>query len=131
MSWLDGVQQKESILAVFTEKAPSIASVRVHEITFHRDGPTIQLRLDLRDFPDPAPEKWAQAGHNTVQIKLSLDVVRQVTLDGWSLDNVGPMDIAPLEPSGFSVKFTSGAHTFRAVCDFISVTGISAHHSPK
>lgn len=83
---------------------------------------------ELQEAP---PAKWTQAGHNTVQIKLSLDVVRKATLDGWSLDNVGPLDIVPLEPRGFSVKFTSEANTLRAVCDFISVVGISAHCAPK
>jgi hypothetical protein len=127
MTWLDLVDRAEAIRAVFMEAEPSLDAVRLHEVVFHQDGPTVTLRFDLAEFPAIPPPKWLKAKHNTVQMKLALDVVSEVKLEGWTRNNVGKIELRPRWPKGFVVEFGSNSSKLMVICDFVRIDSISAY----
>ncbi|MCU6243896.1 immunity 50 family protein [Enterobacter asburiae] len=52
---------------MFNEEEPSLYNVDIHDIVFHRDGPCISIRFNLRDYPSSPPKKWRLQKYNTIQ----------------------------------------------------------------
>ncbi|WP_437207222.1 Imm50 family immunity protein [Planctomicrobium sp. SH664] len=77
-----------SIRNLYTN-TPESTSVRLHEVTFFQDGPRISFRLDIHTFPDNPPKKWLAENFNRAQITISLIDIRNASIQGWGLDNVG------------------------------------------
>lgn len=126
--WLHSVDGAEGLRAIFKDVEPSLAAVRLHEVTLHQDGPTVVLRFDLAELPPAPPSKWQKAGLNTVQLKLSLEGVREVTLSGWSKNNVGPLVISDGDPEGLILEFTGEESKVRVACDIARVDRVSAYY---
>ncbi|MGW6574995.1 Imm50 family immunity protein [Streptomyces sp. NPDC054945] len=44
----------------------------VHEVRWHRDGPSFLIRFDLPAYPADPPDAWRRSGFTTVQVELAL-----------------------------------------------------------
>lgn len=126
--WTHSVDGAEGLRAIFKDVEPSLAAVRLHEVTLHQDGPTVVLRFDLAELPSAPPSKWQKAGLNTVQLKLALEGVRDVTMVGWGKNNVGPIEIRSAEPQGLEVAFTGEESRVRVTCDIARIDRVSAYY---
>jgi len=62
--------------------------VKVIELKLHHDGPRMELRADLSDFPDHPPAKWKANKFNAVQISLDFWGVQEVEILGWTSQNL-------------------------------------------
>ncbi|ASW01025.1 Imm50 family immunity protein [Paraburkholderia aromaticivorans] len=80
--WTDFLVDKRKVTFIYGEDFPSLDKVNVHDVTFHRDGPTVTFRIDLRDYPLSPPKNWVENKFNTVQIQLSCSGVRYSSLQG-------------------------------------------------
>ncbi len=127
MSWIDLVDRAEPIRAIFGTMVPQLEAVRLHEVILHQDGPTIFLRFDLAEFPEPAPVKWQKAAHNTVQVRLALDDVLETNVLGWTKNNIGRLSIEPRSPGAMFVEFASSDSTVRVVSKFVRIDRIDAY----
>lgn len=96
MNWIEVLDDARNVEAIYGDKVPSLRRVVLHEIRVHRDGPRVTLVIDLPDFPDRPPRKWAMQGFNTVQIALVMDGVVDLTMDGLSVDSVIDIDLAKI-----------------------------------
>jgi len=131
MTWLDGVDRAQALRALFPDGDPSLDAIHMHELTFHRDGPSLALRFDLPAYPSEPPEKWLQAGHNTVQVTLALDGVRSVTLEGWGRDISGKLELRPGAALGFDCNFVTEGCKLTATCDFVRIAHVSGYHKAE
>jgi hypothetical protein len=104
MAWLELVDDAQGVRALFPSGEPSLASVRLHEVTLHQDAATVYLRLDLDEYPKAPPEKWSTRGYNTVQIELALIDARRIFIQGWSPNNVGDLALSAGQ-NGVAVRF--------------------------
>jgi hypothetical protein len=127
MSWLEYVDRPNAIRAVFGATDPNLDALRLHEIVLHQDGPTVVLRFDLADYPAIAPPKWVVAGHNTVQVCFALAVVTDLSVQGWTLNNIGRLEVRPAGARGFTVEFVSSGSSLVAVCGFVRVDSVRAY----
>ena len=54
MDWLDIVGGAQAVRAVFGVQVPSLEVVRVYEVVFRQDGPSIVLKIDLSEYRKPS-----------------------------------------------------------------------------
>jgi hypothetical protein len=128
MSWIDVVDRVEVVRAVFGTRVPRLDAVRLHEVILHQDGPTVILRFDLPEFPEPAPVKWNEAGHNTVQVMLALDDVLETRVLGWTKNNVGSLSVSiPSTMGGVLVEFSASGSNLRLVSKFVRIERLTAY----
>ncbi|MFD4354299.1 Imm50 family immunity protein [Nocardia sp. NPDC058518] len=131
MSWVDALHEPRSIRGVFGAFTPSLDGVVLHEIRLHRDGPSVYLRFDFREFPTDPPRKWGAVGYNTVQVELCLYAVESVEVSELSTVSVIDLNISTIDRNGkVAVRaWTSGNSTTRlnVVAGSVSVAKVSAY----
>jgi hypothetical protein len=127
MTWLDSIENAEGVRAIFRALVPRLEAIRLHEVILQQDGPTVILRFDLAEFPELPPHKWIKAGHNTVQLKLALDVTSKITIEGWTRNNIGALHIVRSSPKGVCVEFRSDDSRLSVECEFARIDAISAY----
>ena len=62
MSWIELLTEAQFLSSLYTDSAPSLEVVVLHEVRLLRDGPAVTLRFDLHDFPASPPSKWSSQG---------------------------------------------------------------------
>lgn len=127
MDWVDLLDK-----AVFLRKlypvAPSLRKVRLFEVGLLSDeGPVVDIRFDLNEFPAAPPAKWVQACANTVQVRLMCIGVLDLELQGWTFNIVADIDIARSEDKGLIVTISAEGVRFRGVFEFIWVDSVSGY----
>jgi hypothetical protein len=100
-SWNDFLSNARALTSMYTD-APSF--LELHELTLHREGPRLDLRIQLDRFPDKAPKKWMEAQPNRLQVLLRLSGITDFAITGWSTSN-----------SIMSATFTGSPHEFSFV----------------
>ncbi|WP_105687512.1 Imm50 family immunity protein [Cronobacter dublinensis] len=86
-SWTDVLVDKSKVSSIFKEEEPSLCNIDIHEIIFHRDGPKITLRFNLKNYPSDPPKKWVLQKFNTVQLQLTALDINEVKFSGWEKTN--------------------------------------------
>ncbi|WP_422769934.1 Imm50 family immunity protein [Plantactinospora sp. WMMC1484] len=128
--WWDLIMDARGITAIYGGAPPALDDVVVHEITLHRDGPSVRLRIDLPSYPDPAPPKWRAQGYNVVQVVLTMVGVRDVALRGWSHQIRAGLALAR-EEGVVAVRMTSDAVRLDLRADAVDLTAVSAYRQPS
>ncbi|MFB7875157.1 Imm50 family immunity protein [Nocardia sp. NPDC056064] len=107
MTWVDLLDDSRGIRAIFGNELPSFQGSALHSARLHRDGPTLKLVCDTRNFPSRPPRKWL--GANTARIELWFTGVESVRI---AIDAI-------TEPIDLNI-----ARSCVAGSDLIRVTGI-------
>ena len=105
---------------------PSLENVRLQEIRLHQDGPRVSLRIDLNSFPENPPRKWIIAKFNRVQLTLILIDISELYLRGWSLNNIGDLNLVASD-AGIAVVFDGESVKFECVARFVEVEKLSGY----
>jgi hypothetical protein len=87
MSWYQHLRNPEAILSLYASP-PDLEKVRLLEVIFYEDGPTVRLRLNMNSFPDNPPERWVRQGFNTAQVQMSFFGISALEMSGWSTNNI-------------------------------------------
>lgn len=124
-SWVDILEDPHSIRAIYGSDVPSLTTVQLHEVCLHRDGPSITLRFDLPEFPAAPPQKWLEAVCNTVQVKLMLIDVQNVSLHG--LNHKAVVDLSLTKKNNLIELSSSGATKMEIQAKWAQITDISAY----
>lgn len=113
-----------AVLAYYSTP-PHLLGVEVHSARLHRDGPTLELQIEIPCFPDRPSPRWPM-GANAVQAVLRFVDVREVALSGWGTTNVGDLVIAEV---GGVVEFRFECPTAKlvGVAGFFDVTSVSGY----
>ena len=127
MSWMDCVINKASVESIFPTE-PLLAGVRMHEVQFHQDGPSVLLRFDLSAFPDSPPKKWVASNFNRVQLVLRFGGIADVSLEGWATDNIGDIELVK-DGSGVRMRFLAVSSRLECHATVVDVGKISGYCS--
>ncbi|MGW6621066.1 Imm50 family immunity protein [Nocardia sp. NPDC055002] len=119
------------VRAVFGAATPSLEGVVLHEVRLRRDGPSVYLRFDLREFPVDPPRKWANFGYNTVQIELNLYGVYSVEISNLGTESVIDLNLSTCVRDGKRVVHArtseNSATHLDVVAGSVSVSKMSAY----
>lgn len=94
-TWLEHVADPRSIHVIYGESLPTLHGVEVHELVLNRDGPRVELLLDLADYPEHPPAKWTAAGYSKVHVHLMLVGILKVSVRGWATTVQLDLDLKP------------------------------------
>ncbi len=107
-------------------RVPELDAIDVHEVALQRDGPCIQVRVELPVFPDRPPAKWPRSA-NAVQMTLALVGVSGLKLDGWGTSNRGAISIARTEDRLLRFVVATDALQLAGLCLAIQIGRFSAY----
>jgi len=82
-NWMELIVNPQPMKSIYGNCVPSLNNVEVHSLVFHRDGPTLSIKLNLNEYPLRPPKKWEVQKFNTVQITLSFSDLKSVNMSGW------------------------------------------------
>ena len=105
---------------------PALDAIDVYEIVLQRDGPFVQLRIELPTFPDRPPAKWPAAA-NAVQMTLTLVGVSELALDNWGSSNRGAITIEKTENRKLRFVVATDALHLTGLCLSIQIDRFSAY----
>ena len=122
--WWNLAQNPRVVLAYYSQP-PRLCGVDVHSVLLQRDGPTLELLIEMPCFPDKPSPRWP-AGANTAQAGLRFFDLREVSLAGWGTTNTGDLLV---ERKDGAVRFQFDCLTARltGVAGYFDLTGITAY----
>jgi hypothetical protein len=122
--WWQLAQNPRVVLAYYSTPPP-LVGVEVHSVRLHRDGPTLELQVELPRFPDRPSPRWPVGANAALAILRFFDL-REVSLAGWGTTNVGDLLIAD---GGGVVGFRFECPTAKlvGVAGFFDVASISGY----
>ncbi len=107
---------------------PALDTIDVHEVILQRDGPCVQLRVELPRFPDRPPAKWPRSA-NAVQMALALVGVSDLRLDSWGASNRGAIAIERTENRMLRFVVATEALRLTGLCLSIQIGRFSAYEN--
>lgn len=128
MWWSHCFSGVEKLSAVYGTNIPPLTRVVIHDIRIHRRGPTVEIQLELAEFPSSPPKKWMTAGYNRVQIQLVAFSVTDVKFQGGFQTPVCDLEITS-EGNLVMIKSFSDQLNLQIETEFLSVGKISAYCS--
>lgn len=120
MNWNDFTANPKVIRGYY-DTVPSLAHVRLHSISLHRDGPLAEIVVDLRKFPERPSAKWP-VGANTCQITIHAIGLTQTTITKWGTGVDGEITIQPTADA-LELSF-AGEGSFRFVCSHVHIAKV-------
>ena len=128
MTWLSLLDNPQVVEHLYNSP-PDLSNVTIHEITLSCSGVDVEIRFNLKEFPDRPPRKW-DGTEDRVQITLHLFVVEQVEIKKWSTTE-NPVGISMDRCQGNDginfVASTSDGILFSCICSIIRVVGFSGY----
>ena len=119
MRWYELAENPQAISELYSD-VPSLESVHLIEVSLHRDGTRMSLKVALPRFPDKPPARWKAQGYNTVQVQLDFWTLQTILINGWSTDNFVDIHILPDANKQIDLQIVSShcsieatAHDFR------------------
>jgi hypothetical protein len=79
---IEQIENPRALTGLFGEGF-DISEVDLHEVSIHRDGPTLQFRFDISRVPASHPARWP-AGANTTQVVLRAGGIDRLQITGFS-----------------------------------------------
>jgi hypothetical protein len=128
MSWIKLLDNSHFLETLFPNAPPALSCIRVHGVQFHQDGPVLLIDFDLNSYPKSPPAKWLSGEFNTVQVRLMGIDIRELTMTGWSTNNVGRLEFARDEDRT-TVKFDAPGCSLQVDAMFVRVDRVSAYHN--
>lgn len=126
MSLRTAVENPEILAALYTGE-PGPGRVPLHEVTLHRDGPTLRLRFDMPTFPDKPPKKWHPA-FDTAQLTLGLYGVEKLEMTGFHPSERGALFLDRVEGK-VQLRYTSSTCSISAAGLFARIEKMSGYCS--
>lgn len=125
--WTRYLQNPRAIESLYSE-CPSLRDFDLFGVSLDREGPIVRVRGNLSTFPSRPSPRWPAAA-NRVQLTLALSGISELSVTGWSTENVGDLSFAEAEPGGTRVVFASRDCRIECVARWIDVESVSAYVS--
>lgn len=86
--WSEYTMNPQIINNIFSAE-PSLANIELKMVKFHREGPIIEVHINLNDYPECPPKKWKKGNYNCVVLEIKFIDVANISMNGWeSLNKV-------------------------------------------
>lgn len=124
MEWWQLALKPQVILAYYSEPPP-LLQVEIHSIRLHRDGPTLEMLIDLPQFPDRPSPRWPLSA-NTAQAEFRFFDIQEISIVGWQTNVVGSLD---LSAESNRVRFRlSGCQTqLEGISGFFDISSVTGY----
>lgn len=128
--WLDVVDDPRAIRAIFGDHTPSLQDVDVFDLVMSRDGPYLDVRFDLPEYPTEPPGKWADKGANRVQLTLRAQPIRELSVVGIRWQMRATLTVRT-DGDGIMLSLVGDGIEVRALSESLFVHRVSAYtHDP-
>jgi hypothetical protein len=127
MTWLEIAENPEAVSTLF-DTPPSLQGVEVFAVKIDRDGPTVELKIALREYPKAPPARWQMQGADTVVMTLQLMAVAHIEIQGWSTTNRADIEIARSSEAHLQMVAAAGSFKMLARFGFLRIVGLSAYN---
>ncbi|MFO1052187.1 MAG: Imm50 family immunity protein [Planctomycetota bacterium] len=124
MRWINSIDNSEFLRRLFPEDPP-LEAVGLHRVQLKHDGPIALFDFDLSDYPTNPPQRWVEAGANTVRVCLMGIGIRLFDMRGWSTNNIGRLEID--SSSGARILFRSAECQIAASFEFLRIDSVNAY----
>jgi hypothetical protein len=123
--WTDFLLTRQSLEALYRE-SPDIREV--HDVTLLRDGPQLNVFVELAALPDPMPLKWVERGCNRVQVLLTLVGIHDLKITAWGTSNPVATEFSG-EPRAFRFRFSGPSTNIEGEANYMMIERFSAYRS--
>jgi hypothetical protein len=120
MDWNQLTLNPRVVLGYYST-APSLENICVHRISLHRDGPSVEITFEPREFPDKPSSRWP-GGANACQILIRANAVSQVDIHRWGTGVSGDLQVSRVA-DGIEVVL-SGEAALRLECSDLEVVSV-------
>jgi Immunity protein 50 len=124
MSWND-LSQNPRVIFGYYSTPPRLDQVEVISLALLRDGPTLEVVVELATFPDRRSPRW-DASANAAQARFRFFSLREVRIEGWGTTNIGSLSLSPVA-GGVQFEFHGGDASCVGVSEFFYVMGVSVY----
>ncbi|QEM82667.1 Imm50 family immunity protein [Halomonas binhaiensis] len=128
-SWVELLTESKKISSIFWSDPLLLEDVELHEINFHRDGPKVTLRMDLKNYPSNPPKKWRLNNYNTVQVHLEFLDIQSCTLENWTKTSYRLKLDINMESDLVSLSAASDDFKIKLKSKFLYVSDITAYQN--
>ena len=127
VTWLEVAENPEAVSSLF-DTPPSLQGVEVFAVNIDRDGPTVELKIALSEYPKTPQARWQMQEANTVVMTLQLMAVAHIEIQGWSTTNSADIEIARGSEGHLQVVAAGGSFKMLARFGFLRIVGLSAYN---
>lgn len=114
-------------LEMFTDE-PSLERVVLSTLLLDRQGPTVTMGVQIRDYPANPPAKWRLQDHNAVMIELQAMGVEHFVEQGWTVDNQVSISIERVANEKIYIQMSGGSIELELRCGWLRVVGVSPYN---
>jgi len=127
VTWLEIAENPEAVSSLF-DTPPCLQGVEVFAVNIDRDGPTVELKIALSEYPKAPPARWRMIEANAVVMTLQLMAVAQIEIQGWSTTNRADIEIARSGEGHLQVVAAGVSFKMMARFGFLRIVGLSAYN---
>jgi hypothetical protein len=121
--WLDAVSNPQAIRQLY-KSAPRLAEV--HELSLHRDGPKLELRVEAGEFADFPARRWSPE-FNRVQVVLRFIAVERLRLSDWTTENRLVSYLMTRTDTSIDFSFEGFGWSLAGACRWVDVVSVTAY----
>jgi hypothetical protein len=118
--------ENEKALGMFTSE-PSLDGVVLSRLVLDREGPTVTMMVQMRDYPAFPPPKWRLEEHNAVLIELQAMAVNHVVAHGWTSENRVSISIERIADGNLQIRAFGEALEIELRCGWLRVAGVTPY----
>jgi hypothetical protein len=105
---------------------PELHGVEIHSVRLYRDGPTIELIVEMPRFPDTVSKRWP-VGANTAHATLRFFDLRDVSISSFGRSNIGDLHIDRTEDDLIQFRFECSGAALSGTASFFDVIDVVAY----
>ena len=120
--WIDFIENKRQISAIFGDELPTPDSLKIKNIEFDYLRQSVRLKADLSCYPANPTEKWRLGKFNTVHAVIEFWNVRSLSLCECTELYIDDLSVTKNE-DGILCRGKSGFSCSCEVFDVLKLTG--------
>lgn len=125
MGWSELLQHPKRLTSYY-EVEPDLSTFNLHEIAYHRDGPSLFIRGAVNEYASRPSPRW-DPSCNTVQIVLACIELTQFSCSGTGTQIVGDLQIDRCNTSDVSFRFDAEGFLFSGQCRWLDLDNLTAY----
>jgi len=108
------------------DREPSLEAATLTKLLIDRDGPTVTISMQIRDYPSDPPARWRMHQHNAVMIEVQAMGVEDVSIAGWSTDNKVSILVERL-PGRIRIQASGEGTDIEIRCGWLRIAGVTPY----
>ena len=124
--WTEELENPKALEMFMPE--PSLEGIIMNSISLERNGPTVTMSIQAREYPANPPAKWRLQEHNAVTIELQAMGVELFEIHGWTTENLVSIWIDRLPSRKLDIRASGAATDVKLRCGWLRIVGVTPYH---